>query len=128
QVFNLAMQKLSGASQYDATNSRQALAVLAQRFGLDVCFGHHEAVQYVETSVASHLRVCITTTDDRLWSYTTYPSEPLLSCAATFLLHSTVNSLNQTLATLVTKVENGMIDIGQRGELVSRLLWLLAKD
>ncbi|KAG8218115.1 hypothetical protein J3R82DRAFT_3637, partial [Butyriboletus roseoflavus] len=86
QMFNLATQKLSGTSQYDATDSRQALAVLAQRFGLDICFGHQDAVHYVETSVASHLRVCITTTDDCLWSYTTYPSEPLLSCAATFLL------------------------------------------
>ena len=37
--------------------------------------------------MTSHLRVCIKTTEDRLWSYTTYPSEPILSCAAASLLY-----------------------------------------
>jgi len=128
EIFNLATQKLCGAAAYNTADSHQVLAVLAQRFGLEVCFGHREAVEYVESSVASHLRVCITTTEDRLWSYTTYPSEPFLSCAAAFLLHISGDALDAALNTLQTKVENGMIDIGQRGELVSRFLWLLAKD
>lgn len=74
------------------------------------------------------MRVCIITTEDRLWTYSTYPSEPFLSCVAAHSMHRTQNSLVATLHTLQSKVDNGMIDIGQCGELVSRLIWLLAKD
>ena len=110
--------------------------MLAQRFGLDITFGHHNAVRFVETSVASHLRVCIKTTEDRLWSYTTYPSEPILSCAAASLLYEANNAdkgfsasnLVGTMGRLERMVNEGLVDIGQIGELVSRFLWLLAKD
>ena len=102
--------------------------MLAQRFKLDIAFGHRDAVSYVETTVASHLRICINTTEDRTWSYTTYPSEPFLSYAAASLLHAPEDNLGLTLATLETMVNEGVIDIGQIGELCSRFLWLLAKD
>ena len=102
--------------------------MLAQRFNLDIAFGHRDAVSYVETLVESHLRVCINTTEDRTRSYSTYPSEPFLSYAAASLLHAPEDNLGLTLATLETMVNEGVIDIGQIGELVSRFLWLLAKD
>ena len=112
---------------FDPYNEHQAFAILAQRFGLNIAFGHRDAVRYVETSVASHLRYCIKTTEDRLWSYTTYPSEPILSCAAASLLHMESNLIG-TLNRLSLMVNNGVVDIGRIGELISRFLWLLAKD
>ncbi|KAG1762193.1 hypothetical protein EDD22DRAFT_892969 [Suillus occidentalis] len=61
-------------------------------------------------------------------TFTGYPSEPLLSCVAAILLHRAPNSLVNALMVLDSKVEDGMVKIGQRGELASRLLLLLAKD
>ena len=104
--------------------------MLAQRFNLDIAFGHRDAVSYVETLVANHLRVCINTTEDGTWSYSTYPSEPFLSCAAASLLldDTSEDKLGLTLATLESMVNERVIDIGQIEEVVSRFLWLLAKD
>jgi hypothetical protein len=124
-MVELALNKLIGK---DVPGDRRALVVLAQRFGLDVCFGHRDAVRFVSSTVASHMRVIVTTTEDCIWSYTSYPSEPILSCAAAISMHETNNSLRDTLYILQAKVDNGMIDVGQCGELVSRLIWLLAKD
>ncbi|KAG2744118.1 hypothetical protein P692DRAFT_20663693, partial [Suillus brevipes Sb2] len=60
---------------------------LAQRFGLNICFGHPDAVSYLEKAVASHSRICFSTTENRMWTFTGYSSEPLLSCVAAILLH-----------------------------------------
>ncbi|KAH7884939.1 hypothetical protein F5I97DRAFT_1300844 [Phlebopus sp. FC_14] len=87
ELLMLARDKLCGKPTFDPKDAHQAFAVLAQRFGLDIAFGHRDAVRNVETSVASHLRVCIKPTEDRIWSYSSYPSEPFLSCAAASLLH-----------------------------------------
>jgi hypothetical protein len=127
-VMELAAQKLCKSKTFDPKATNQALAVLSQRFGLDICFGHPDAVSYIETGVASHLCVCFSTTDDRIWSYTGYPSEPLLSCVAAILLHETPGHLKQALLVLREKIDGGMVEIGQSGELTSRLLLLLAKD
>ncbi|KAF9244221.1 hypothetical protein BU15DRAFT_59546 [Melanogaster broomeanus] len=128
ETQNLACHKLCGGSMYDPGTTRQSLAVLGQRFALDICFGHREAVEHMESLVASHLRVCITVTEDRTWSFTTYPSEPYLSCVAANILHEKSQLRDETLKVLMKKVNDGMIDMGQSGELASRLLWLLAKD
>ena len=129
QILRLARQKLCGREEFDLRNRHQAFAVLAQRFSLDIAFDHHDAVRYVETLVASHLRVCIKTTEDRIWSYSTYPSEPILSCAAASLLHvESMNNLVDALDSLKRMIDDGVVDIGQTEDLVSRFLWLLAKD
>ncbi|KAG2116781.1 hypothetical protein DEU56DRAFT_905154 [Suillus clintonianus] len=127
-ILELAALKLCKSNTYVPSDTNQALAVLSQRFGLDICFGHPDAASYVETGVASHLRICFSTTQDRSSAYTGYPSEPLLSCVAADLLHSGTTSLEGALGVLNKKVDEGMVEIGQSGELVSRLVLLLAKD
>ena len=131
-IFSLAAHKLCGAKQFNPQDRNQAFAVLAQRFCLAIAFGHRDAVSFVEAAMASHLRVCIKTTEDRIWSYSTYPSEPFLSCAAASLLLNDTSpmqdKLDLTLKNLMDMVNDGVVDIGQTGELVSRFIWLLAKD
>src|SRR6267154_1260235 len=119
-------QKLCKTENFDAEDTNQALAVLSQRFGLTICFGHPDAVAYVEKAVASHLRVCFSTTENRMWAFTGYPSEPLLSCVAADLLHQTSKQLGNALKVLQGKIDGGMFEVGQSGELTSRLLLLLA--
>ncbi|KAG1858852.1 hypothetical protein F4604DRAFT_1930908 [Suillus subluteus] len=104
-VMTLAAQKLCKSKMFNPQDINEALAVLSQRFGLDICFGHPNAVSYLKKGVASHLRVCFSTTEDRSWAFTGYPSEPLLSFVAA-IRHPE----------------------GQCGELASRLLLLLVKD
>ncbi|KAG2152688.1 uncharacterized protein EDB93DRAFT_1327626 [Suillus bovinus] len=128
EIVILAAQKLCKSMTFDLTDTNQALAILSQRFGLDICFGHPDAVSYLEKAVASHLRICFSTTEDRTWTFTGYPSEPFLSCIASILLHRTPDSLANALAVLKRKADGGMVEIGQSGELASRLLLLLAKD
>ncbi|KAG1831604.1 hypothetical protein EV424DRAFT_160503 [Suillus variegatus] len=127
-VLELAAQKLCKSIEFDANDANQALAILSQRFGLDICLGHPDAVSYLEKAVASYLRICFSTTEDRMWTFTGYPSEPILSCVAAIILHRTPNDVNVVLGILKKKVDGGMVEIGQSGELASRLLLLLAKD
>ena len=135
ELIELARQKLLNNTIFLPDDADHMLAVLGQRFGLQVCFGHVESVKHLECGVASHLRICISTTEDRMWSHTSYPSEPFLSCVAALALHGSgsvieyVDSpLKKCLRTLGDKLCSGMIDRGKAGELTSRLLWLLAKD
>lgn len=128
-VLKLAGQKLCDSIAFDSMATNQALAVLAQRFALDIRFGHRDTVSYIKTAVASHLRVCFSTTENGLWSDTGYPSEPLLSCVAAILLHQSPDNLPNALHVLENRIRSGMVEIGQRGDsLTSRLLLLLAKD
>ncbi|KAF8490025.1 hypothetical protein BU17DRAFT_72728, partial [Hysterangium stoloniferum] len=82
ELVAVAKRKLMLAHNFDKTEAACSLALVSQRFALDVVFGHPETVEYVETSVASHMRFCISVTEDRCWKETCYPSEPLLSHAA----------------------------------------------
>ena len=137
ELANLAVEKLCGSKEFSPSDTDHAIAVLGQRFGLEICLGHQESIKYLERGVASHLRICTSTTDDMIWSCTNYPSETFLSCIAAFTLHGEQpimengvpdSRLKNCLKTLQDNLCKGMIDRGRAGELVSRLLWLLAKD
>ncbi|KAH7909921.1 hypothetical protein BJ138DRAFT_1102282 [Hygrophoropsis aurantiaca] len=118
-----SLPPLPSSSRYGSSFGRS----LSQRFGLDICPGHPESVSYLEKGITSHLRICLGTTEDQMRKYTSYPSEPFLSCVAANLLHAN-GALRSVLGILADKVDSGMFKIGQNGELASRLLWLLAKD
>ncbi|KAF8606195.1 hypothetical protein BDV93DRAFT_604711 [Ceratobasidium sp. AG-I] len=128
KIISLACIKLCKNIAFNPYKKAHALAVLGQRFGLDISFGHPDAVSYLQKAVASHLRICRETTVDRIWQYTLYPSEPLLSYAAAKLLHENPTHLHDALRCLQRTIQGGLIDMGQKGELTSRLLLLLAKD
>ena len=128
EVVAVARQKLCGDKVFDPADTKHMLAILGQRFGLEICLGHPEAVKHVECGVASHLRICLATTENRTWSFTYYPSEPFLSCIAASLLHQSADALEICLKSLQKRIYSGMISTGQAGELASRMIWLLAKD
>ena len=127
-VFDLACQKLCGRRTISPHDDHHMLAILGQRFALDVARGHLESVKHVEEGISNHLRVCLSTTEDRMWLHSMYPSEPLLSSAAAFVLHKDPKALENCLNTLRKKIYGGMIEIGHGGELASLILLLLAKD
>ena len=127
-IVNLAEEKLCRAHSFQPSEVNHLLAILGQRFSLEISSSHPEAVKHVEHSVANHMRICLATSEDQKWSFTKYPSEPFLSCIATSILHRAPDILRMSLETLRRKVHDGLVSTGQAGELTSRLLWLLAKD
>lgn len=123
-----ARHKLCKSQEFDPWRPMQSLAVLGARFCLDAHFGHHRTAAYQRKSVSGYLRVCTETTEDRIWQSTMYASEPLVACAASELLHEKLDNIKNSLRRLTDEISNGLIDIGKRGELASRVILLLAKD
>ncbi|KAF8523883.1 hypothetical protein BU17DRAFT_85317 [Hysterangium stoloniferum] len=128
ELVAVAKWKLMLAHGYDNTRAACSLALVFQRLALDVVFGHLQTVKYLETSVASHMRICISVTEDRSWKETCYPSEPLLSHVTADVMWEWDHVLPDVLFHLKNHIESGMIDVGKNGELVCRLLLLFAKD
>ncbi|KAF7791508.1 hypothetical protein EIP86_002524 [Pleurotus ostreatoroseus] len=124
--MTLARYKLmnQGSGKTQGNSAAADLAIISQRFALDVCFGHPDAVGFMDEAIASHLRVCLGTTEDRTWRFTTYASEPLLSHVAAFALNESPSAFD----VLRVKLSSGMIEKGRSGELACRLLLLVGKD
>ncbi|KAF8594720.1 hypothetical protein BDV93DRAFT_131989 [Ceratobasidium sp. AG-I] len=127
-ILETACEKLCGSRNFDPTRPMQALAILGQRCFLEPKFGHRGAISYQQNSVAGYMRICTDTTENGTWQETAYPSEPVLSCAASLLLHAKPDIMASSLRCLMKEISSGLIDTGKHGELVSRLLLLLAKD
>jgi hypothetical protein len=102
--------------------------ILSQRFGLSIVFNHPQSTKFIDKSVSSYMRICTSISDDRLWKFTTYPSEPLLSHAAAMLMWKSADVMAAMFDQLGTRIRDGMVDKGQSGELASRVCTLLAKD
>jgi len=139
-ILATAYSKLCHSQGSDKYIRNQMLAVLGQRFILDVCVGSYDSSEFQQTAVSSHLRVCLGTTEDRTWQETAYPSEPLLSCVAAQIMYEqpaasvglpTVNiALHHLQEAIVSRLisQGPPGQTGQAGELVSRLLYLMGKD
>jgi hypothetical protein len=121
-----AIQKLCCDEKMNSTEAK--LAVLSQRFALGVLFGSRHGVPFVGSSIAAHMRVLLSTTEDRMWQYSSYPTEPVLSNAAAHLMYAEKTSLRSLLECLNQEILNGLIDAGTFGELMSRLIILFSRD
>ncbi|KAL4251325.1 hypothetical protein ABKN59_005644 [Abortiporus biennis] len=94
-----------------------------------ICRIQQESIPTEETLINSHMRYVHSVPEHRIYSYSTYPSEPILAEAAAQQLHafSTHQLRPSSLIDVLDKhVENGLIDIGERGEVVARLLIIRA--
>lgn len=128
QTLATAAIKLCKTTSPELFRLHQGLAVIGQRFGLNITDGHIQSVTYQQKAVQSHLSVYLETSSTRIWPRTIYPSEPLLSCAAARLLHEGQFNLCDGLYRVQAELQGGLIDKVQRVGLVGRLLLLLAKD
>ncbi|KAK7435425.1 hypothetical protein VKT23_019686 [Stygiomarasmius scandens] len=127
-MSRFALAKLTYQNVMGQTPSEGLLAVLSQRFALGVLFGSWESVPFISNSIASHMRILASTTDDCTWQCTTYPSEPVLSHAAAEFMHRDDLTLSSLLSLLANKILSGLIDAGEFGELIGRLLLLISRD
>ena len=128
-IRTLAKAKLLGRS--DArfptdTGSRgnlvQLLAVLGPRLALTIGPMSSEASQLI----ASHLAVLTQTDKNRHFLRTIYPSEPLLAEASAELTNDYGWAL--PLCALCEYVRSGIVEAGYRGELLTKIMCLMAMD
>lgn len=120
-LVHIAQQKLCGDKNFDPSDVNHVVAILGQRFCLEI----QGAYELAEDGVASHLRILHGITQDRYWIHTGYSSEPFLSCIAASLLHRE-GSLQGCLSKL-QEVCGGVVS-PDGGQLAGRLFWSLAKD
>jgi hypothetical protein len=98
------------------------LAVLAPRLALTVGPYTVEA----EELISSHLAVLIRTDTDRHFLRTAYPSEPIVAEASAYITSNIGWGL--PLKALHHYVHTGIVGAGFRGELLSKILCLMAMD
>ncbi|KAK7461510.1 hypothetical protein VKT23_008684 [Stygiomarasmius scandens] len=127
-ITKLTCQSFQSFQTGEAIPDVAMLAVLSQRFALGVLFGSYGTIPFISKSVASHMRYLHSTTDDCSWQYTEYLSEPVLSHAAATLMHKNKGSLSSHLRILIQEIRSGLIDAGEIGELLGRLLFLISRD
>ncbi|KAH8117060.1 hypothetical protein DFH11DRAFT_1148974 [Phellopilus nigrolimitatus] len=108
----------------------QWLAVMSQRFCLDLVSGHLLTVAFEEEAVAGYMRYLTTTSEKGDILNTAYPSEPVLSQSAAEHLweYGSVDPFVTPILALSVKINEGVINKVTVGELVARLLLLIAKD
>jgi hypothetical protein len=104
------------------TNRLRLFAILAVRLSLTVGPFSTEAAEVV----SSHLAVLLKTDDDRHFLRTYYPSEPILAEASAQCTSSI--GWGYPLKALYHHMQNGIVDAGYRGELLSKILCLMAMD
>jgi hypothetical protein len=132
QVRDIVRAKLRCEHQvvgYDPSNVNHIFSVLAHRICLEPCRRGSEAMQLAESAVESHLRVIAGCDAPSGYFQTLSQAEPIVSEAATALLMGSHNHWENTMREPNDKPLNaGLTDRGPSGELVVRLLCILAHD
>jgi hypothetical protein len=121
-LINFAMMKLAtqNPGEYDAKSFLVALSV---QLMLDFEPQRISAMENENLIVAGHLRVANIIPSHREYIISSTPSEPIIAGAAAQILQD-----QNLIQLLFDNVRHGLIEKGQRGELVARLLLTLAHD
>jgi hypothetical protein len=124
-ILEFAIEKLNTGVEVTADsqmNDGLALAVLACRVSLFF----HASMGIAETLIHSHMAICLKVSDDRNYFWATYPSEPLLSLAASTILKQ--GHWSNVIKKLIPFVKNGMVEAGFRGEMICKIILSIVWD
>src|SRR5262249_49372844 len=104
------------------------LAVLGTRMLLDIAPRNDLASDLV----SNYMRCCVFVSQGRDFMWTVSPSEPVLVEAATQYMHEVRAGHSPPLSLMLKHLSvallTGMVEAGPRGELVARIILLLAAD
>jgi len=126
--MELARRKLvarSDSTEFGSLSANARLAVVSTRLLLDFEPARFSARRTEEELVASHMRIAFSVPQHREFMRTGTPSEPILAEAAAQIMNMPGFD---TLAILNQYLEDGLAPKGERGELVGRVLDILAID
>jgi hypothetical protein len=120
------MKLLGGREQFDPQSKDHVFAVLASRVCLTPCIRKTEANELSKVAVSSHLRLISSIDLRRGRTLTVTPSEPLVSDAAAHCLSGKWPSAIRVLTREL--LSPGLLEPGLGGELLARILFIMAKD
>lgn len=128
ELLKLAEQKLLGGgitvdNWLKKPTFSSALAVLSSRISLDVTAESRIASELV----SGFMGICVHVSEDRCRLLVFYPSEPIVAEAAASLMRHE-NVFRKLLNFLLDALHTGYVEPGYRGELVARLLLMIAWD
>src|SRR5258708_10513195 len=133
ELLNLARSKLAGLrdirQDFEEYTTHAKLAIIDVRLQLDYDPTREAAMNTVISLVASHMRTALSVPQHRNYLRSCHPSEPWLAEAAAHemnYLHGCKSSF--IFDTLNEVLGSGIIDIGERGEVVARLIIMRAYD
>jgi hypothetical protein len=127
-MMNLARKKLLCSNDINATprnHSQMArIAILDVLITIDYEPRRVSTHQFEMELIASHMRTAFSAPDHRLYVRSGYPSEPFLAEAANRQLHHymKVDPRFSMIGELKDQLDAGLIDLGQKGEVVMRFL------
>ncbi|THH06984.1 hypothetical protein EW145_g3699 [Phellinidium pouzarii] len=130
--FDLARSKLTGVTRPDSVFSSGSvqLAVLSIRLLPDFDLTRADSRRTLMNLVQNHMAIAYSIPQHRETLRTGYPSEPILAEAAARQMRVLRFQLGRGNAAshLQSYTESGLIEKGQRGELVARLIMTMAYD
>jgi hypothetical protein len=122
-------QKLLGGKDYDSTFSIESLLPISMAIlGSRIAVTFHCTERYNTDMVSSHMGVCYFMEPDQGMMIYGYPSEPLLSLSAAFLLKRSNFNWTACLKNILPFLRKGLVGAGVRGELIGRILLSMAWD
>jgi len=124
----MAKEKIIGQTEYQGTNTLQTYALLVSRICLTTCMRTKEAITLDYELVRNHLRWILTWDVNNGVFRTLFPSEPVVSEAATHILNQGENWISAVRTLNLAFLSPGLVDRGITGELVVRLLSILVRD
>ena len=126
QLLQYAQMKLLSTNVWRSSSSpdiHQSLALLAVR----LCLSITPDYRYAPALVASHMATAVSISPDRFSTILAYPSEPVLAVAAKRATKQ-ANCLSTLISFVKQMLAFGIVHKGYKGEVIVRLLNLLAMD
>lgn len=127
RIIPFARTKITHPSKQGKVTDAGRAAVIDIRLMFDYEPRHQRARDREAALVASHMRIAYSAPHPREYIRSGYPSEPVLAEAAAQHMHAHPDDFS-ALRILEDNIQGGLIDKGERGELVARLLVTLALD
>jgi hypothetical protein len=126
-LLRVARRKLLGTLVSESIRDRrieQALALVDSRLWLFTqC-----RFELAEHMVSSHMATALYLAPQRDYILQAYPSEPILAEAAAGMMSKPDHSVAKLVPAIIDLVKQGMVQGGVRGELLARLLLMMAWD
>ncbi|KAJ7241042.1 hypothetical protein B0H12DRAFT_1237159 [Mycena haematopus] len=125
RVIDFAQSKITNCSP----DPKEAhIAWLSLRILLDIDIQTDAGNLLNANLVNSYQRIVYSVPKHRLWMHTGAPSEPILAEAAGRLMHRKQDGIINPISVLDDYLARGIIAKGERGEILARLLIILALD
>lgn len=128
EVVNLAGEKLLCVAALEGEvicTRNQAMALLGCRLALNF----HAFASFIPELCSSHMAACLHVFENTDRILGSYPSEPVLADASAMISQNHLQfKISILLKYLRNEIREGVVEAGYRGELVAKILLLLARD